>query len=60
MTLGYVERSYRLPPHSLGPLLGIASGSGAGHRSLADLAEARGQSLDDFLADLTAALDSAR
>ncbi|MBN9886463.1 hypothetical protein [Salipiger abyssi] len=60
MTLGYVERSHRMAPRSLGPLLGIAPGSGAGHRSLAEIAEMRGQSLDSFLAAIDAALERAQ
>lgn len=59
MTLGYVERSHRLPPRSLGPLLGIEVNPKA-HRSLAEIAAERGQSLDAFLAELKAALEHAQ
>ena len=38
MTLGYIERSPRLPPRSLGPMLGIEH---AGHQSLKQIAAAR-------------------
>ncbi|MFC4733331.1 hypothetical protein [Salipiger abyssi] len=57
MTLGYVERSHRLPPRSLGPLLGIAPGSGAEHRSLAEIAAMRDQSVESFLAEIDSALE---
>ena len=53
MTLGYIERSHRLPPRSLGPMLGIEH---AGHQSLKQIAAARGQDLDSLLAEITAQL----
>ncbi|WP_156883449.1 hypothetical protein [Salipiger mucosus] len=48
MTLGYIERSHRLPPRTLGPALGFETDYR--RQPLEDIAEARGIPLEDLLA----------
>ena len=59
MTLGYVERSYRLKPRSLGPLLAVAP-TEAKHRSLEEIAADEGIPLPELLSRLETVLETAR
>ncbi len=59
MTLGYVERSYGLPPRSLRGLAGEDVQPGQ-RLTLAELAAARGMSLDQFEQEVQGAIDAAR
>ncbi|MCB2137408.1 MAG: hypothetical protein KDE08_15945 [Rhodobacteraceae bacterium] len=59
MTLGYVARSWDIPPETLANGLGIPEGSARGH-TLAELAAARGMPVVSFADEITAVIAAAR
>lgn len=59
MTPGYVARSYRVSPRVVETALGLDGFAGRG-RTMADIAESQGKSLEVIRADIVAAAIAAR
>ncbi|NVK34689.1 MAG: hypothetical protein HWE23_09435 [Rhodobacteraceae bacterium] len=60
MTPRYVARSWKLPREVIGQALDLPQGGGRPAVTLEELAEQRGQSLDELIGELTQAVEAYR